>query len=120
MALLLSPIAGRLADRIAERPLVMLGLSLGLEATGLLLIGALVTDSSGYRTIVGPVFIAGGGIAIAFPTVTAAVMRSAAQTRPRSRLTSATPSARSAPYSASRSPPRSSPPKAATAQPANS
>jgi MFS family permease len=76
MALLLSPIAGRLADRIAERPLVMLGLS--LQATGLLLIGALVTDSSGYRTIVGRLFIAGAGIAIAFPTVTTAVMRSAA------------------------------------------
>lgn len=74
MALLLAPIAGGLADRIGERPLVMLGL--GLQATGLLLIGALVTDSSGYRTIVGPLFIAGAGIAIAFPTVTTAVMRS--------------------------------------------
>jgi MFS family permease len=74
MALLLAPIAGRLADRIGEMPLVMLGL--GLEATGLLLIGALVSYSSGYRTIVGPLFIAGAGIAIAFPTVTTAVMRS--------------------------------------------
>jgi EmrB/QacA subfamily drug resistance transporter len=74
MALLLAPIAGRLADRIGERPLVMLGLA--LEATGLLLIGALVTATSGYRTIVGPLFIAGAGIAIAFPTVTTAVMRS--------------------------------------------
>jgi predicted MFS family arabinose efflux permease len=53
-------------------------LGLGLEATGLLLIGALVTDTSGYRTIVGPLFIAGAGIAIAFPTVTIAVMRSVA------------------------------------------
>jgi len=51
-------------------------LGLGLEATGLLLIGALVTDTSGYRTLVGPLFIAGAGIAIAFPTVTTAVMRS--------------------------------------------
>ena len=74
MALLLAPIAGRLADRIGERPLVMLGL--GLEATGLLLIGALITDTSGYRIPVGPLFIAGAGIAIAFPTVTTAVMRS--------------------------------------------
>jgi hypothetical protein len=52
MALLLAPIAGRLADRIGESPLVMLGL--GLEATGLLLIGALVTATTGYRTLVGP------------------------------------------------------------------
>jgi fucose permease len=51
-------------------------LGLGLEAAGLLLIGALVTDTSGYRTLVGPLFIAGAGIAIAFPTVTIAVMRS--------------------------------------------
>jgi hypothetical protein len=50
MALLLAPIAGRLADRIGEMPLVMLGL--GLEATGLLVIGALVValvSSSGVR-----------------------------------------------------------------------
>ena len=40
VALFLSPLAGRLADRIGERPLVMLGLA--LEATGLLLIGALL------------------------------------------------------------------------------
>src|SRR4029450_6008493 len=52
MALILAPIAGRLADRIGERPLVILGL--GLEATGLLLIGALVNDTSGYPTPVGP------------------------------------------------------------------
>src|SRR4029450_7628219 len=63
MALLLAPIAGRLADRIGEMPLVMLGL--GLEATGLLLIGALVSDSSGYRTIVGPLFIAWPGSRLA-------------------------------------------------------
>jgi fucose permease len=51
-------------------------LGLGLEATGLLLIGALVTDTSGYRILLGPLFIAGAGIATAFPTVTTAVMRS--------------------------------------------
>jgi EmrB/QacA subfamily drug resistance transporter len=74
LALFLSPIAGRLADRIGERPLVILGV--GLLAVGLLLIGTLVTATSGYGTIIGPLFIAGAGIAIAFPTVTTAVMRS--------------------------------------------
>ncbi len=74
MALLLSPIAGRLTDRLGERPLVMLGL--GLQALGLLMIGILVTDTSGYPTLVGPLFVTGVGIAIAFPTVTTAVMRS--------------------------------------------
>jgi EmrB/QacA subfamily drug resistance transporter len=74
VALFVSPVAGRLADRIGERPLVMLGL--GLQAFGLLLIGVLVTETSGYGTIVGPLFVTGVGIAIAFPTVTTAVMRS--------------------------------------------
>jgi len=74
VALLLSPVAGRLADRIGEQTLVMLGL--GLQALGLVLIGALVTDTSGYGTIMGPLFVTGAGIAIAFPTVTTAVMRS--------------------------------------------
>jgi len=74
VALLVSPVAGRLADRIGEQPLVMLGL--GLQALGLVLIGALVTDTSGYGTIMGPLFVTGAGIAIAFPTVTTAVMRS--------------------------------------------
>jgi EmrB/QacA subfamily drug resistance transporter len=74
MALLVSPIAGRLADRLGEKPLVMLGL--GLQALGLLMIGVLVTDTSGYGTIMGPLFVTGVGIAIAFPTATSAVMRS--------------------------------------------
>lgn len=74
VALCLSPITGRLADRIGEKPLIMLGI--GLQALGMLLIGLLVTDTSTYSTIIGPLFITGAGIAIAFPTVTTAVMRS--------------------------------------------
>ncbi|MEV8437386.1 DHA2 family efflux MFS transporter permease subunit [Actinosynnema sp. NPDC051121] len=74
VALFIAPVTGRLADRIGERPLIMLGL--GLQAVGLLLIGLLVTDTSGYGTIIGPLFVTGFGIAIAFPTVTTAVMRS--------------------------------------------
>jgi EmrB/QacA subfamily drug resistance transporter len=74
VALFLSPVAGRLADRIGDKPLVMLGL--GLQATGLVAIGALVTETSGYATTMVPLFIAGAGIAIGFPTVTIAVMRS--------------------------------------------
>jgi EmrB/QacA subfamily drug resistance transporter len=74
MALLLSPLAGRLADRVGEKPLVVIGL--GLQASGFVLIGALVTPTSGYGAIIGPLFAAGVGIALAFPTVTTAVMRS--------------------------------------------
>jgi MFS family permease len=51
-------------------------LGLGLQALGLVLIGTLVTVTSGYPTLIGPLFVTGAGIAIAFPTVTTAVMRS--------------------------------------------
>jgi len=74
MALFVSPLAGRLADRLGEKPLVMLGL--GLQTLGLLMIGTLVTATNGYSAIIGPLFVTGVGIAIAFPTVTTAVMRS--------------------------------------------
>lgn len=78
LALILSPLAGRLADRIGEGPLVAAGL--GMLGGGLLLIGTLVTATSDYRTVIGPLFVAGTGIAIAFPTVATAVMRSAGPT----------------------------------------
>jgi EmrB/QacA subfamily drug resistance transporter len=73
LALFLSPVAGRLADRVGDRPIMTLGLT--LHGLGLLLIGVLVTSTSSYITIIGPLFVAGTGIAIAFPTVATAVMR---------------------------------------------
>jgi EmrB/QacA subfamily drug resistance transporter len=74
VALFLSPVAGRLTDKLGEKPLVMLGLA--LQGLGLLLVSLLATETSGYGTIIGPLFVSGVGIAIAFPTVTTAVMRS--------------------------------------------
>lgn len=79
LALVLSPIAGRLADRVGDRSLMTLGLA--LHGLGLLLIGVLVTSTSSYGTIIGPLFVTGAGIAIAFPTVTTAVMRSVPSTQ---------------------------------------
>ncbi len=77
--LLASPLAGRIADRVGERPLVVLGL--GLMALGLFMVGALVSETSGYGTILGPLFVIGAGIAIAFPTVASAVMRAVPPTQ---------------------------------------
>jgi MFS family permease len=69
-----SPLAGRLADRVGDRPLATLGL--GLHAIGLLLLGVVVTPDSGYGTVIGPLLLTGIGIAVGFPTVASAVMRS--------------------------------------------
>jgi EmrB/QacA subfamily drug resistance transporter len=74
MALAVSPLAGRLADRVGDRSLVTLGL--GLQAVGLLLLGVVVTPDSGYGTVIGPLLLTGIGIAVAFPTIASAVMRS--------------------------------------------
>ncbi|MEV4711640.1 DHA2 family efflux MFS transporter permease subunit [Micromonospora sp. NPDC049374] len=74
LAPLVSPIAGRVADRIGERPLVALGLF--LFAVGFLLIGLRADVQDGYGRILVPLFIAGVGVATAFPTIASAVMRS--------------------------------------------
>jgi EmrB/QacA subfamily drug resistance transporter len=73
VALLLSPLAGRLSDRIGDKPLVLLGLA--LLGAGPLLIGLFVEQTSRYGTILGPLLIAGTGIAIAFPTAATAALR---------------------------------------------
>jgi EmrB/QacA subfamily drug resistance transporter len=78
LALLLSPLAGRLADRVGEYPLILLGLA--LQGIGLLAAGLLVTTGSGYERLIGPLFVVGAGIAIAFPTVATAVLRDVAPT----------------------------------------
>jgi MFS family permease len=79
LAPLVSPVAGLLADRIGERPLVISGL--GLFAAAFLAIGPLATAGAGYTTLIVPLVIAGIGVATAFPTIATAVMRSADPTR---------------------------------------
>ncbi len=79
LAPLVSPVAGLLADRIGERPLVIAGL--GLFAAAFFAIGPLTTSGAGYTTLIVPLFVAGIGVATAFPTIATAVMRSADATR---------------------------------------
>jgi EmrB/QacA subfamily drug resistance transporter len=69
-----SPIAGALADRIGNRPFLIVGLA--MQAIGLGWIAAVVTADMNY-TQLGPAFgIAGIGIGMVFPTVANAVLGS--------------------------------------------
>jgi MFS family permease len=79
LAPLVSPVAGLLADRIGERPLVISGL--GLFAAAFVAIGPMAAADAGYTTLIVPLVIAGIGVATAFPTIATAVMRSADPTR---------------------------------------
>jgi len=75
--IVLAPIAGRLADRIGERPFVVVGLL--LNAVGFLMIALRVTEGSGYGALFPALLIPGCGVAIAIPTVSSAVLRSVAR-----------------------------------------
>ncbi|MFF0767395.1 DHA2 family efflux MFS transporter permease subunit [Nonomuraea wenchangensis] len=74
LALFISPIAGKLADSMGERPLVILGLL--LHGGGFLAIALMASAGTGYGPMIAPLLAAGVGVAIAFPTVASAVMRS--------------------------------------------
>lgn len=70
--LLVSPAAGALSDRVGTRPLMAAGM--GLQAVGL---GWLVLQATGhpsYGSLVLPLIVAGVGISMALPTVSAAAL----------------------------------------------
>ena len=71
---IVSPIAGALADRIGNRPFMVVGLA--MQAIGLGWIAAVATADLSYAQL-GPAFaIAGVGIGMVFPTVANAVLGS--------------------------------------------
>jgi EmrB/QacA subfamily drug resistance transporter len=71
---IVSPIAGALADRIGNRPFMVVGMA--MQAIGLGWIAAVATDDLSYAQL-GPAFlIAGVGIGMVFPTVANAVLGS--------------------------------------------
>lgn len=74
LTILVSPLAGRLSDRIGDVALVITGLL--LQAAAFLALGFLVASTTGYGTVVVPLILAGIGVGTAFPTVTSALMRS--------------------------------------------
>ncbi|MEU8137552.1 DHA2 family efflux MFS transporter permease subunit [Streptodolium elevatio] len=67
---LIAPLAGRLADRIGERPLVVAGLA--LQALGMAWIGQAAKGSVHYADLVAPLVVAGCGVSLAMPAAQSA------------------------------------------------
>ena len=72
--LLIAPRAGKLADRIGERPLVISGLL--LQAAGFAWIAVIAAPGLSYPAMLAPMMISGAGLGLAVPAVTKAVVGS--------------------------------------------
>jgi EmrB/QacA subfamily drug resistance transporter len=70
--LVVAPIAGRLADRIGARPLMVIGMA--MQACGLAWVALEVTAGVSYGELVLPLVIAGVGISMAIPTTPTAAL----------------------------------------------
>jgi EmrB/QacA subfamily drug resistance transporter len=64
------PIAGRLVDRVGERPLVVIGMT--LQALGMLVISEISKGSVQYYELVAPLVVTGCGISLALPATQSA------------------------------------------------
>jgi EmrB/QacA subfamily drug resistance transporter len=71
---LIAPWAGRLADRVGERPQIVAGLL--LQAAGLAWIAVITAPHLAYATMLAPMIISGVGFTMALPAVTKAVVGS--------------------------------------------
>jgi EmrB/QacA subfamily drug resistance transporter len=67
---LVAPIAGRLVDRIGERPLVVTGLA--LQAVGMFWISQVSKSAPEYSDLVLPLIVAGCGVSMAMPATQSA------------------------------------------------
>jgi EmrB/QacA subfamily drug resistance transporter len=72
-----APIAGRLINRIGERPLIVVGLS--VQAIGMAWIGLIAAPDLGYANLVAPLILAGAGVSMAMPAAQNAVLNSVAK-----------------------------------------
>jgi MFS family permease len=70
-----APIAGALADRIGERPLMVGGLS--LQALGMVWLALIVEPGMAYSDLLAPFIVAGVGISMAIPAAQNSVVASA-------------------------------------------
>jgi len=73
-AMVVSPVAGKLADRYGNRPFITAGLL--LQAAGLAWIAAVAAPGLGYAVLGAALTVAGVGIGLVFPTVATEVMTS--------------------------------------------
>jgi EmrB/QacA subfamily drug resistance transporter len=71
-----APLAGRVINRIGERPLVVVGLA--LQAVGLAWIALIAAPDLAYVKLVAPLILAGAGISMAMPAAQNAVLGSVA------------------------------------------
>jgi EmrB/QacA subfamily drug resistance transporter len=67
-----APVAGRLVDRIGERPLVVAGLT--LQAAGMFWISYAGGSGAGYAAMVPPLVVAGCGVSMAMPATQSAAI----------------------------------------------
>jgi EmrB/QacA subfamily drug resistance transporter len=73
-AMVISPVAGKFADRYGNRPFMTVGLL--LQAVGLAWIAAVAAPGLGYAVLGAALTVAGVGIGLVFPTVATEVMTS--------------------------------------------
>jgi MFS family permease len=71
-----APVAGALADRIGERPLMVVGLS--LQAVGLAWMALIVEPGMPYSEMLAPFIVAGVGVSMAIPAAQNSVVGSVA------------------------------------------
>jgi EmrB/QacA subfamily drug resistance transporter len=67
MPMVVAPVAGALADRLGNRPFMVIGLV--LQAIGLGWLASVTGPGTGYGALVAPLITAGVGTAMCFPTV---------------------------------------------------
>jgi EmrB/QacA subfamily drug resistance transporter len=70
--LVIAPLAGMLADRVGDRPVLTLGLA--LQAAGLAWVGLIASPDLSYPTLVVPLVVTGVGVSMAIPVVQNAVL----------------------------------------------
>ncbi len=67
-----APLAGKLVDRIGERPFIVAGLA--LQGAGMTWIALIAKTGLDYMTMVAPMMIAGAGVSMAIPAAQSAVV----------------------------------------------